>query len=1320
MSKISRDSCGWNLRLGGSLLAIALPIAFFGNSTLAQITPDQTLGAERSVITPNINIKGLSADRIDGGAIRGANLFHSFEQFNVGEGQRVYFANPAGIENILSRVTGTDASDILGTLGVKGGANLFLLNPNGIIFGQNAQLDIRGSFVASTANALVFGNGYRFSATNPNAPPLLTVNVPIGLQYGVQQPATINNSGNLQVGGSLTLLAGAISSTGKLAAPAGEVRVVAVDGDVQVQEVSALSAILFASNNLILEESQVRTAGDLTLFAGNTVRVRDSVANPFVAHAGGNLYIQGNQGIDILALNHAETPFQSGGNLSLVSDGIISGDAHFASGGTFSILNLAGEPGNFVSLYDPIISSEKDVVLGDYTGVSLKVESLGSITTGNITITGRDTTLTSGSDPDISILRRSPALILRAGLSELENAPNVPVSAGGTTFSSVGELSSPGSITVGNISITQSSSITFSDFSNVSNLKLNGDTTQESNVLRLTPDQKGQSGSAFLSNSFTIRDNTSFQTQFQFRIHGNAVAGDGFVFMLQNNSDGINAIGGGGGGQGYKKLSPSIAVEFDIYQNLGASDPNSNHVALLRDGSVDHNLGLPVVTPSFNLDSGSSSDSRNAWIDYNGTTNQLEVFLSESSIKPSSRLFSYNIDLPSVLDSKAFIGFGAGTGDAHKSHDIQSWQFNITDRGGPVIMSAPGDINLKGGIASNGGNIILNSGGTIEASGVIIDSTNNVGLGNSGDIKVTARSVALSDGARLLSRVVSNNDGGDITVKASEFVNFTGSLTEGNSTGIFATSDGSGEPGNVRVETPDLILEGRARVLSEAYNLGNAGELTIKTDRLIIRDGARVSTLTSGQGKGGNLIVNATESVEVSGTDGELPSAITTSALTNGLFNPGDAGNLTINTDELVVQDGGIVTASTVTAGQGGNLTVNASTVKLSSTGILNNGDEIPSGLFTDTSNVGNAGDLTINTDRLIVEKGAVASASTFGGDSQRSQGGDLIVNASSIKLSGRADSGFSSGLYAQTFGAGQAGNLTINTQDLIVQDRARVTVAAGGNTTVRVPTVLPRLVPNIEIPQNIQATGDAGNIEVTADFISLDNQGQIIAETESTEGGNITLNARDLLLLRHNSSISTTAGTDENREAGGNGGNITINTPFVVGIPRENSDITANAFLGNGGSVTITAQGIYGLKFRPDLTPRSDITASSEFGNPGVVTLNLPDIDPNRGLVNIPQPQDPDLIEQGCPADDNRFTVTGRGGLPPQPDEALRAEAIIPPTNANQTTLENQPIPSKPTQIVEAQGWVINAQGQVILVAYNPNVTSSNPWSNRQECHAP
>jgi filamentous hemagglutinin family protein len=132
------------------------------------------------------------------------------------------------------------------------------------------------------------------------------------------------------------------------------------NGDVVAKNVTAQTATLSAANNLTLVESQLRTSGDLTLLAQNTVQIRDSVAYPFVAHAGGNLSIQGNQSIDILALNHPETPFQSSGNLTLVSNGNISGDAHFAAGGSLSMLNLSGKPGNFVSLYDPIISANGD------------------------------------------------------------------------------------------------------------------------------------------------------------------------------------------------------------------------------------------------------------------------------------------------------------------------------------------------------------------------------------------------------------------------------------------------------------------------------------------------------------------------------------------------------------------------------------------------------------------------------------------------------------------------------------------------------------------------------------------------------------------------------------------------------------------------------------------------------------------------------------------------------------------------------------------------------------------------------------------------
>ncbi len=130
---------------------------------LAQIIPDHTLNGENSVV----NSISEQVNRIDGGAIRGSNLFHSFLEFNIGEGNSAYFANPTGIANIFSRVTGSNPSQLMGTLGVLGDANLFFLNPHGILFGPNARLDLRGSFFGSTANSLIFPNGNEFSATNP-------------------------------------------------------------------------------------------------------------------------------------------------------------------------------------------------------------------------------------------------------------------------------------------------------------------------------------------------------------------------------------------------------------------------------------------------------------------------------------------------------------------------------------------------------------------------------------------------------------------------------------------------------------------------------------------------------------------------------------------------------------------------------------------------------------------------------------------------------------------------------------------------------------------------------------------------------------------------------------------------------------------------------------------------------------------------------------------------------------------------------------------------------------------------------------------------
>ncbi|NEQ81923.1 MAG: filamentous hemagglutinin N-terminal domain-containing protein, partial [Moorea sp. SIO2I5] len=123
---------------------------------------------------------------------------------------------PDGITNILTRVTGSTLSQILGTLGVNGSANLFLLNPNGIGFGSNARLDVAGSFFASTADSAIFDNGFNFSASDPNTPPLLTINIPIGLQYG-SNPGSVNVTGatiSIDTGQTMALLGGEVNLNG--------------------------------------------------------------------------------------------------------------------------------------------------------------------------------------------------------------------------------------------------------------------------------------------------------------------------------------------------------------------------------------------------------------------------------------------------------------------------------------------------------------------------------------------------------------------------------------------------------------------------------------------------------------------------------------------------------------------------------------------------------------------------------------------------------------------------------------------------------------------------------------------------------------------------------------------------------------------------------------------------------------------------------------------------------------------------------------------------------------------------------------------------
>ncbi len=217
----------------------------------------------------------------------------------------------------------------------------------------------------------------------------------------------------------------------------------------------------------------------------------------------------------------------------------------------------------------------------------------------------------------------------------------------------------------------------FSDFSRVDSLTLNGSASQTGTSLQLTPNQNNLSGTAFLKRPLAIDANTSFSTQFQFQLTGGTNGADGLTFVLQNSSSGLSAIGSTGGGLGYQGIGNSLAIEFDTRKN--GSDSGNNQISVLRDGKID---SLRTVNATFDLNSGSSL---NAWIDYNGTTNNLKVFLSNTTTKPGTASLTYPIDLAAVVGNKAYMGFTAGTSELANAQTIQNWSLTSNSN----LLAAP-------------------------------------------------------------------------------------------------------------------------------------------------------------------------------------------------------------------------------------------------------------------------------------------------------------------------------------------------------------------------------------------------------------------------------------------------------------------------------------------------------------------------------------------------------------------------------------------------------------------------------------------------------
>ncbi|MBD2329148.1 S-layer family protein [Alkalinema sp. FACHB-956] len=635
--------------------------------------------------------------------------------------------------------------------------------------------------------------------------------------------------------------------------------------------------------------------------------------------------------------------------------------------------------------------------------------------------------------------------------------------------------------------------------------------------------------------------------------------------------------------------------------------------------------------------------------------------------------------------------------------------------------------------------------------------TSSTSAGN-GAIKIQGRSLQIRDGSALLGITLNNGKGQPITINTTDRIQVLGSqgqtastlfpsmiltdpglnataTTQGGSinltTGtleaigggfISASTLAAGAAGNITVQARQVNLKGEIPAVSVQSGLfsqvlnrtarGNAGTISIATDTLNVSDGAQVFASTAGLGQGGILNVKAS-SVNLSGTGVNRPSGLLASGA------GGNGGPITVETGQLTITGGAQINSSTIGPGRGGEIFLQATDTRITGGATIG-----PSGVFSTVSGRGSGkgGQITISGDRLFLGDGAqIATATGWVGDA-----GDILINVGQVELAGQ-DPARVGGLISTsvlqppppnivtplpaTTGAG--GTITLNVDRLVVRNGAVINVS--------------------NFPTSTQSTarpgnGPVGNIQIQANSILLNNGGTLNAASRGGDRGNIVINSSNNVTLRNRSLITT------NATGSATGGNILISTPFLVGPALENSDITANASSNFGGRIEINAQNVLGLRPSLQLTPQSDITAISNLGLQfnGEVVINNLQADPDSGTP----PLATDLLDQAqkitqtCGFSRNsRFVITGRGGMPLQPTEQVSFPLIwqdlqdFEPQNIATTTQVptwTQPIrsaqatappTSQPhtrssgaTTLMQAVGWVRNAQGQVQLVAPTPD----------------
>jgi filamentous hemagglutinin family protein len=1165
---------------GGLLLGVLL--ASSQAQVTTTITPDGTLG---TTVTQSGTVHNITGGTRPG---NGPNLFHSFDRFSVGTNDTASFSGPTGIVNILSRVTGGQQSVIDGQLqSTIPGANLYLLNPSGVLFRPNATLDIKGSFHVSTADVLRFVDGATFSARIGERSTLTTA-PPAAFGFLGPTPAAITVQGSslgVPEGKAVSVVGGEIQIVGgQLVAPGGRVQIasVASPGEVLASpvemepnlQVSAFTRLgpLTLSQNALLNVSG--NSGGTVLIRGSRLLVdQSSIRADTLGNTNG-----ARKGIDIAVtedMTHTRGGFITAGSVSAGDAGNVQitarslhvEDEALIGAGTF----MEGRAGD-IRLDVGTLTLTQGAVIDSSTFAGAKQGGTVTVTaTDSITIAGQDSSgnpsgifanaLGNGEAGRVAVVTPTLAMhggALQAASSNRGNAGKITLEVGQLTLTGGAELSSFSSGTGhgGTITVTAKEVVSLAE-----NAKI---------------DVHGSGGGTVVIQGGTVLvDHASISADTVGNVDGAGVGIDimlaGALRMTQGGV--ISTTSTGAGKAGNIRLTAESVHMAGATIAAEACDQG-------RAGDIALHVGTLTLTPGARISSTTAGT---------GQGGDVAVTATQGILLAGTNNFDNRADL---------VGLQAGT----------FGQGNA----GRVIINSP----------------IL----TIQGFASIDASTFD--KGNAGTAEVTADRVVLADGGSIFSNTRGEGQGGTVTIIAHESLSIQ---NEGKlSIGAFDT----GDAGRVSIMTPSLVMQGGLIETKAQGTKGNAGTIVVNADRInltqdaaidsstqgigrggsisirggsLVMDHAFITALTQGDAAGGSIDIHLTDTLDMRnagailaatfghGNAGGVAIATPTlslqgSALINAsTFNEGNAGAVEITADRILLTEGGII-SNTRGSGQAGTVTITARE-SLS----LQNGGRLSTSAF----DRGDAGSVSIVTPNLTLTQDATIASSTEGagrGGSISIRGGNLsldraLINASTlgamaggdggnidIHLTGTLDMRKAGGIVAATFGAGRGGDITVEVGKLTLTDGAEINGTTrgsgpGGNVTVTAhnslsifgrssaPFSLSGLVANaLE-----DASGSAGRIVVTTPTLQMDD-GVIQAMTLGKgRAGEIQINVGKLTLtggaLISSSSGATSLATEALPSATGQGGNVVITATDFVTISGRGGDFPSSVLTETSGS---------------------------------------------------------------------------------------------------------------------------------------------------------